>query len=156
MAFLHHPQPAAGLCYGHEQSLNSVHSASRQRLPSSSTCDYLLSLSVTAQPPPHPLHVPNPMSGTGEGQEWRRKDCTAPLVQQDRQRLGSIAAVLCIKGTSSVGKPKNHAAVMKTNVAEYIHPQHPPRAGADQAFAHARLVSVQGACTQGDEWKCHM
>lgn len=50
-----------------------------------------------SQPVPSPRltpRVPSPMSGTGEGQGWRRKDCTAPLVRQDGQRLGSIAAVL--------------------------------------------------------------
>lgn len=38
-------------------------------------------------PMSHPLHVPNPMSGTGEG--WRRKDCPATLVWQDGQRLAA-------------------------------------------------------------------
>lgn len=153
MTFLHHPQPAAGLCHGHEQSLNSVHSASRHLLPSPSTCDYLLSLSVSAHPaslPPCPQ--PHVWDWRGAGQT--RKDCTAPPVWQDGQRLGSTAAGLWIKGTSSMGKPKNHAAVMRTN--EHIHPQHPPRAGADGAFAHGRAISVQGVCVQGDEWKCHM
>lgn len=103
---------------------------------------------------PHPLCVPSPMSGTAEGQGWRRKDCRVPLVQQDRQRLGNIAAVLWIKGTSSVRKPKNHPEAMKLNVTDYIHPQHPPRAGAHQVFAHVRQSCCQGACVQGDECKC--
>lgn len=38
-------------------------------------------------PTSHPLRVPNPTSGTGEG--WRRKDCTATLVRQDGQRLAA-------------------------------------------------------------------
>ena len=40
-------------------------------------------------PMSHPLHVPNSMSGTGKGEGWRRKDCTATLVWQDGQSLAA-------------------------------------------------------------------
>lgn len=98
------------------------------------TCSASQSVPNLHSPPP----CPQPCVWDWWGAGWRRKDCRAPGARQDGQRLGSIAAVLCIKGTNS-GKTKNHPAVMRTNVAEGIHPQHPPRAGADRAFAHARV-----------------
>ena len=63
--------------------------ADNYSLPTQHVITHLASQSLPT-PTSHPVLVPNPVSGTGECEGWRRQDCTATLVWQNGQRLAAL------------------------------------------------------------------